>query len=894
MSRFRTRLCPRFCLLALCVSASPSAYAAETVPAAPASDTASDTAPVQLDAVQVSGQHLSIRQAIGAKREAAVVSDGVAADDIGSIPDFGLGEALQRVPGVSMVVNNGRGEAQFMSLRGFNPDYNNVLIDGVALPSTETSRRVQSLDVIPASLAQQVDIYKTFNADMDSNAIGGIAAQRTRSAFDHDGRFATVRANVADWENRRHLQGSTPSGQVQGSFSDTFGPDNRFGVVLSADYFRRDSSSLNTAIDSYSYYANGVRQNLTPGLDPDGLAIAPDRFRPLSYDNVRQRRSVFGKLEYDDGEDVKLAFSAGAFEHRNDEQRRSQWINRVGNATISDTNTGRYAQGSAQVDANRFDQTRTLRYAQLGGSFRLNPEGHVDVLLNRATGKYQQDTREDVFSAAASSRLGFGYALGDDARPSIVLNDPGYYDNAANYTQQYFLTRVENSSTDTTTFKVDYSQNADADARGWGVRTGLQYRDLQQRYNLDEVRRNPSGRVTLATIGTDDARICPYADFSCLLLIDPAKVAAFAAASPGAYVLANTNARNSAISDFGIEERNGAAYVMGTWHGERTLATFGLRNEYLQREVLSAVPQPLSSSTNYVQQSADSDRRFLLPSANLAWDITPALKLRMAGSRTIGLPTYADIGQNSSPVVDGTGFTINRSIANPLLRPRRADNLDLSLEWYPDRDAQLSVALFHKRIGDEIVRLTSTDTQRDPGGLLGTYQVTTTQAINTGDAQVQGIEFTAIDTRFDFLPGAWSNLGAMFNATLLDPRTADVQMADGSRRALPGLMESPKRSANASLLYDIGLFSARVSANYTGQQLLSAATDNRVNDRYYAAITSYDAQLAWSFSKQLRLTVQGRNLSNARLTRVIGADQQLMREQLDNGRAYYLGVDYAF
>lgn len=111
---------------------------------------------------------------------------------------------------------------------------------------------------------------------------------------------------------------------------------------------------------------------------------------------------------------------------------------------------------------------------------------------------------------------------------------------------------------------------------------------------------------------------------------------------------------------------------------------------------------------------------------------------------------------------------------------------------------------------------------------------------------------------------------------------------------LPGLMESPKRSANASLLYDVGPFSARISANYTGAQLISAATDNRVNDRYYDAITSYDAQLAWRLSAQLRLTLQGRNLSNARLTRVIGAEQQLMREQLDNGRAYYLGVDYAF
>ncbi|WP_115514286.1 MULTISPECIES: TonB-dependent receptor [Xanthomonas] len=891
MSRFTTRPCPRLRLLALCVSASLSAHAAEPAPsaAAPASDV-----PVQLDAVQVSGQHLSIRQAIGAKREAAVVSDGVAADDIGSIPDFGLGEALQRVPGVSMVVNNGRGEAQFMSLRGFNPDYNTVLIDGVALPSTETSRRVQSLDVIPASLAQQVDIYKTFNADMDSNAIGGIASLRTRSAFDHDGPFATVRANLADWENRRQLQGSGPSGQVQGSFSNTFGPDHRFGVVLSADYFRRDSSSLNTAIDSYSYYANGARQTLVPTLDTNGMAIAPDRFRPLSYDNVRQRRSVFGKLEYDDGDALKLALSAGSFEHGNDEQRRSQWINRVGNALVADADDGRYAQGSAQTDANRFDQTRTLRYAQVNGSFRLNPQGHIDVLFNRATGKYRQDTREDVFTAAASARLGFGYALGNDTRPTITLVDPGYYSNPANYLQSYFLTRVEKSSTDTTTFKVDYSQNADADAQGWGLRTGLQYRDLQQRYNLDEVRRNPVGRVSLATVGTDDARVCTYADFSCLLLVDPARVAAFAAASPGAYVLANTNARNSAIGDFRIDERNGAAYLMGTWHGERTQATFGLRNEYLQREVLSAVPQPLSSTTNYLQQSDASDRRFLLPSANLAWDITPALKLRMAGSRTIGLPTYGDIGQNSSPVVDTTGLTINRSIANPQLRPRRADNLDLSLEWYPDQDSQLSMAVFHKCIDDEIVRVTNTDLQRDPGGLVGTYQVTTTQAINTGAASVRGVEFTAIDTRFDFLPGAWSHLGAMANLTVLDPRTADVQMSDGSLRALPGLMESPKRSANASLLYDIGRFSARVSANYTGLQLLSAATDNRVNDRYYDAITSYDAQLAWRFTSKLRMTVQGRNLSNARLTRVIGADQQLMREQLDNGRAYYLGVDYAF
>lgn len=847
-----------------------------------------------LDAVQVSGQNLSIREAIAAKREAGVVSDGIAADDIGSIPDYGVGEALQRVPGVSMVINNGRGEAQFMSLRGFNPDYNSVLIDGIALPSTETGRRIQSLDVIPASLVQRVDVYKSFNADNDSNAIGGIAALRTRSAFDQPGRFAALRGNLADWENERQLHGRTPSGQIQGTYSDTFGSDDRLGVVLAVDYFRRDSSSLDTAIDSYSYYDNGVRQSLTPSLDSSGMAVAPDRFRALSYDNLRQRRSVFGKIEYNASDALQLSLSTGVFRHQNDEQRRSQFVNRSGAASVTGPDRGQYAQGAAQVDANHFEQTRELRYAQFATVYRPNDSGHLDLVINRAQGSYQQDSREDVFSSAASSQLGYGYRVNGHARPTIALNAPDYYGDADNYRQSYLLTRNERSSTDTTTVKLDYSQNADAADSGWGLRAGLSYRDLAQRYDQDELRYDPLVPQRLSTIGTDSARICPYRDFNCLLLIDPASTAAWFATDPSAYSPASSNLRNSAMSDFRIDEREGAAYAMARWAGERLHATVGLRNQFLQRSVFSPTPQPLTSTSNYVQQRSDSDRRYLLPSLNLTWDLSPTLKLRLAGSRTLGLPNYDDIGQNSTPSINTTGMTISSSLANPQLRPRRSDNADLSLEWYPDRDAQLSLALFHKRISDEIMRLTNTSTQTDPGGLSGTYEVTTSQAINAGDARVGGVEFSVIDNHFDFLPGLWSHLGATANLTLLNAHTAQIQMADDSLRTLPALMESPKRSGNLSLLYDLGSFSARLSANYTGKQLISAATDNPLNDRYYDAITTYDAQLAWRFNSHLRLTAQGKNLSNAQLTRVVGLDQSLLRERLDNGRAYYLGIDYAF
>lgn len=408
------------------------------------------------------------------------------------------------------------------------------------------------------------------------------------------------------------------------------------------------------------------------------------------------------------------------------------------------------------------------------------------------------------------------------------------------------------------------------------------------------MRYTPLGRVTLADVGSDGARVCPYADFSCLLLIDPAKVATYFAANPLRYALAASNLRNSALSDFAVDERGGAAYLMGTWHGDAAQAAFGLRNETLQRSVTSPVPQPLNSTSNYVGQRTDSSERHLLPSADFGWDIAPTLKLRLAGSRTLGQPTYADLGQNSTPTISTTAFTISRSIGNPALRPRRADNLDLSLEWYPDRDAQLSLGLFQKRIRDEIVRRTATDTQTDPGGLTGTYRVTTTQQVNASGARVRGAELTAIDTHFDFLPGALARFGGMFNVTVLDARTGDLQMADGSLRALPALMESPKRTANASLLYDLGPFSARLSGNYTDKQLIAFATDNPANDRYYDAITTYDLQLAYRAGEHLRITVQGKNLANAKLSRTTGVDQTLLREELDNGRAYYVGVDYVF
>lgn len=176
--------------LAACLAAPVADLVQQTPPASP--QTAGDTTEVV-----VTGHAYQLEKAIEAKKAITVISDSVSADEIGAIPEFGFGEALQRLPGVSFIMNNGRGEAQFATLRGLNPDYNSTTIDGIALPSTEETRRQVSLDVLPSVIASRISYFKTYTADLPGDAIGGVVDLKTHSAFEHDGPFVSGRADYA-------------------------------------------------------------------------------------------------------------------------------------------------------------------------------------------------------------------------------------------------------------------------------------------------------------------------------------------------------------------------------------------------------------------------------------------------------------------------------------------------------------------------------------------------------------------------------------------------------------------------------------------------------------------------------------------------------------------------
>ena len=861
--------------------------------AAPAA--VSDAASGPIQTVEVSGKALAVQKAIADKRDKSVISDGISSDEIGSIPDFGLGEALERVPGVSMIPNNGRGEAQFMTLRGLNPDYNTVTLDGVALPGTETTRRTVSLDVIPASLAKRVSVYKSFTPEMEGNAIGGITDLTTRSALDRRGFHASGRADYTRWDKPK-LRGDSPSGQLEGTLTNTFGDQQQFGALLSAGYYRRVSSSLNTAIDSYSYFRDATAQTNAAKVNQgtsavDGLVAMPDRIRWLSYDNIRERRNVFGKFDYDNDRDFRAHLSGGIFQHLNDEDRRAQWLQNTTTATSAVSQTGPtaggVASGQSQTDYAKFDQKREMKYVELGGQYQPSAMRAVDFTLNDARGSYRQDARLYTFASANSASLAYRYDYDTGDVPVFTPAGAGAYRNPALFNQTENTSQRETSDNRTRTFKLSMAHNLAEGSTGWGYKGGAQLRKLTQDYDFDELKYVPAAGATIAlsAVGASAQSVTPYNSHGlALLLVDPQSAQRYFDANPARYALAATNTQNSTQRDFGIGEDVGAAYAMAAYRAPRWSALFGLRYEKTSLDVSTFTPSPANQSTVYAPVSVHKSYGDALPSANLSYDISDALKLRTAASLTIGRPTYAALGQNSTSI---NGTTISQTLANPDLAPRKAANYDLSLEWYPLPRAMISAGLFHKKIDKEIASLTSTQ-NLTIGNVV--YQNQVTQAQNVGDASLTGFELGLVNTRFTQLPAPFNNFGASANYTRLFMRPSSIVMANRASREMPGLMESPKSMFNASLLWGDGPFSSQLSYNWTDKTLISLSSTNAAQDVYYKASGYVDAQLKYAPSKQLSFVLQGKNLGNTRRVRVTGTDQQLLNQEINNGRSFYAGM----
>lgn len=193
-------------------------------------------APQDGEAVVITGQRLQNANSINQQKRATAVTNVISADDLGKLPDANAADALARVPGVNVVVNQETGEGEYVAIRGFGGTFNSYSINGVRVALTDGDSRRMSMTVLPPNGLKSISVSKTLTPDMDGDAIGGAVNFTTPTAFDFRKDTMRVFAQYSNNDRASKNDEESGAGQVQFDFAKRFGESRNWGVFASINY----------------------------------------------------------------------------------------------------------------------------------------------------------------------------------------------------------------------------------------------------------------------------------------------------------------------------------------------------------------------------------------------------------------------------------------------------------------------------------------------------------------------------------------------------------------------------------------------------------------------------------------------------------------------------------
>jgi TonB-dependent receptor len=195
------------------------------------------------DVVVVTGIRKSLQASSDIKRDAQGVVDAITAEDMGKFPDTNLAESLQRISGVS--IDRANGEGSRVTVRGFGPDFNLVLLNDRQMPSAflesgaPSSRSFDFGNLASEGIAG-VEVYKTGRADLPTGGIGSTLNIKTARPLEAPGLKYSVGVKGVIDNSVTSLGDDTITPEISGIFSNTFA-DDKFGIAVAASYQERES-----------------------------------------------------------------------------------------------------------------------------------------------------------------------------------------------------------------------------------------------------------------------------------------------------------------------------------------------------------------------------------------------------------------------------------------------------------------------------------------------------------------------------------------------------------------------------------------------------------------------------------------------------------------------------
>ncbi len=743
------------------------------------------------------------------------VASVISAEAIRRSPDRNTGEVLKRTPGVSLL------DGKFLVVRGLADRYNQAMLNGILLTSTEPDRKTFSFDIIPAQMLDNIIINKAFVPEMPGEWAGGLIQINTKDiptknffniqvgtgantqAFGKD--FYKQKSGGLDWLGIDNGYHGFPNGYTTKNQFRLLGTaeKNEVGKNMNDDWMAKIGKGAPNII----FQANGGFSGTLFGKKIGGI-LGINYYRTnsivkmLNQDNITSGSSGFGTPNNSWNDNrynqlTTLGGLAGLTMQLNNK-------NKISLKSLINVNTNSYTiyrkgldsdLGEGYGEENTFKQNTFFTTQLIGEHSIIDPlkfkwYGSFSILDG-----YSPDQRRYMYFREAGTNNPYELQIGDsyDIRSSNRL-----YQSLSDYIY---------------TAGGDLSYNFDMFGSKQTVKGGymLQVKDRLYDATMFTVSL-PGGNSTLRQLNAEQA-FAPsnFGTGNNQLHFD---------------ILNNSDLRYMANTIL-----NAGYLQFDNQFTNELRVVWGARVENYDQLIGSN--KTWSSKYNHTKQTD------VLPGLNATYKLNSITNLRLSASQTVIRPELRELA--SLPLYD---FELNASVSgNPALLRTKITNLDLRYELYQRAGEMFTVGAFYKHFKNPI------EQQMEQGGQYLTFR-------NADQANSYGAELE-LRKKLDFVD-AFRNFTFQGNAAYIYSRVKDA-----SRNVNRQMVGQSPYLLNMSLMYDLeeqGL-STTLMFNQIGKRIYFLGDVDRGGSRpdvWEASRPVLDWQIAqkvWKQKGEFRLSV---------------------------------------
>ena len=646
--------------------------------------------------VTASYQKASVEGLYAIQKNNAALSDGISAEQIKVTPDNNAAQVLKRVSGLTVQ------DDKFVTVRGLSERYNNVMLNGANLPSTEPNRRNFSFDVVPSGLIDNIIVNKTSTPDMSAEFAGGLVQVNTRDIPVENFTSITLGSGLNTNSSGKDFYATKRGDKDYLGFDD--GTRKWWNKNWNADEYRKYAaagnygkmSEMNARIPNtwglHKYNYSPVQNyQLTLGrrikikeTSTLGITLAAtyrheeqimneERFQPTNYHYDSSSRAYQFNTALGAVANIGFQTKGHKIVFKNLYNRRFQNETDVYNGNEfnflivggTDRNAVQYYNSITII--NELLQNRLEGEHVLGKHLKIDWSGDY-ITVNRD----QPDTRAVKGYQVDGPKGYYQYVLTDNN---------GYMTQGLNIFNSRLEERRQNAAVN---FSIPFKVKGANELIKFGYAGNFRQADFK----------STSLRMFYDPTGNPDSinnAIFGLADYQLQSLLKPKYLT---------YKLTSTGAGENAENYTGDQKLHAAYGMVDINFLKKFRFIGGVR---MENNAMNITGTSFSQVTGLpVDTVVKYKRTNWLPSFNLVYSLTPAMNIRFAYSQTLARADFRE----RAPFIyyEFRERSIYRGATS--LKDAKISNIDLRYEYYPGPGEIISVSAFHKKF-DSPVELVS-------------------------------------------------------------------------------------------------------------------------------------------------------------------------------------------